>query len=103
MHPTPRTMLISLGASRAKRTRRNSAVVNDAVNPNLGAPKAITNFFIRHEFSEIQLTPAVQMASAKQTSDSIGLVFAVWPELRQGSGKSSIGILDGRRCAGHMW
>jgi hypothetical protein len=45
--------------------------MNNAINPQLGTPKAILHVLATREFPKIQLAPTMQIASAKQTSDSI--------------------------------
>jgi hypothetical protein len=49
----------------------NLSVMNDAINLNLGAPKAVVNYLTVPKFPQIQLPPTMQTASAKQASNSI--------------------------------
>ncbi len=46
-------------------------VIGGSINPNFRAPKAKTNVFIRYEFFQIQLAPAMQTEATKQILDSI--------------------------------
>ena len=50
-----------------------------SINPNLRAPKAITNVSIGYELFQIQLAPAMEAESAKQILEGIRLVFSVRP------------------------
>jgi hypothetical protein len=59
--------------------------IHHSINPNLRAPKAITDVSIRHEPFQVQLAPPMQTEPAKQVLDGIGLVFSVRPQLCQRS------------------
>jgi hypothetical protein len=40
-------------------------LIDDSINPNFRTPKAKVNFFIWHEFFQIQLAPAMQTETTK--------------------------------------
>jgi hypothetical protein len=45
--------------------------MQDAIDPQLGTPKAILHVLARRELAQIQSAPTMQIPSAEQTSDSI--------------------------------
>jgi hypothetical protein len=56
-------------------------VVDHPADLDLRAPEAKPDFFIRVQFAQIQLTPAVQAGAAKEILDAVRLVLSMRPQL----------------------